>query len=357
VRSMEQTLLKDIPLEKDYEIAHLLRVSNMTLREAKNGKNYLMMNLGDSSTEFPYSKKWDSDEDEYKKFKDKKVLFITGKTDVYKEKLSIVCDSLAVPENDVDTDFLLDQLVPATSYDVTFLKKELWRYLKSIENNYIKKLCKLFLKEPDVQEKLATSVAAAGHHHNYKSGLLTHIVRLLYLVDAVVDAFNNNMYPDGKYKINKDLLIFGAFTHDLYKINEYSGMDYADDGKLVPHLPAGAIQANRLMDRIKDFPEEIRKQLTHLILGHHGIPEWGSPVKPITVEAVLLHHCDNIAAKIDPMLEALDAIGDGETWSERVKVLGNKNAYLGGMLIHQYDNKKVKLIGEEDETDDETDEA
>jgi len=339
---MDQVLLRDIPVQKDFEIAHLLRVENMEIKETKTGKYYLSMNLGDSTKSFSWCKKWDSSDDEYQKLKKKKVLFVTGKTDVYKDKMSIVCESLAVPENGTETEFL-EELVPKTPYDVKFLKKELWRYLRSINNNYIRELCMLFLKETDVNEKLATSVAAVSHHHNYKNGLITHIVRLMYLADAVVDAFNDNMYPNGKYKINKDLIIFGVFCHDLYKINEYSGMEYSDDGKLVPHLPLGAIQANRLMDRIENFPDEIRKQLTHLVLSHHGIIEWGSPVTPMCVESMILHHCDNLAAKIDPMLESLDAMPEGEVWSDRVKVIGNKKAYLGGMLIHQYDDDEVIL--------------
>jgi len=337
---MDQMLLRDIPAQKDFEIAHLLRVSGMELKETKTGKHYLSLDLGDSSKELKWNKKWDSSPAEYEKLKSKKVLFVTGKTDVYKDNMSIVCESLAVPEDGTETEFL-EELVPRTDYDVPFLKKELWKYLKSIKNNYIRELCLLFLKDPEVKEKLATSVAAAGHHHAYKGGLITHIVRLMYLAEGVCDAFNNNMYPNGKYKVNKDLLIFGVFVHDLYKIREYEGTSYAADGGLVPHLPLGAIQANRFMDRIEDFPEEIRKQLTHLVLAHHGQIAWGSPCTPLTVEAMILHHCDNIAAKVDPMLEALDDLPEGETWTGRVKVCENKKIYLGGMSIHQYDDDKV----------------
>jgi len=330
---MDQVLLRDVPIQKDFEIAHLLRVENMELKETKTGKHYLSMDLGDATKSLKWCKKWDSSDDEYKKLKKKKVLFVTGKTDVYKDNMSIVCESLAVPENGTETEFL-EELVPKTVYDVDFLKEELWRYLGSIKNTHIKDLCRLFAKDPEVKAKLYTSVAAAGHHHNYKGGLITHIVRLFYLIDGVVDAFNNNMYPNGKYKVNKDLLIFGVFIHDLYKIREYEGTGYALDGALVPHLPLGAIQANRFMDRIEDFPEELRKQLTHLVLSHHGMISWGSPCTPLTVEAMILHHCDNLAAKVDPMLEALDALQEGETWTGRVKVCENKKIYIGGMLIN-----------------------
>jgi len=330
---MEQTLIKDIPTEKDYPIAHMLRVTDFTLKDTKRGdKQYLQMTLSDSSGSLTWSKKWDANSDEYDKYKKCKVLFITGKTDVFRDNLSVVCETLAVPEDGTDTDFLLDQLMPRTSYDVDFLKKELWNSIKAIDNNYIRELCILFIKDPEVKSKLSTSVAAQAVHHPYKSGLITHIVRLIYLSTSVADTYNKFMYPDGKYKVNKDILVFLCLVHDLYKIREYEGLKYSDSGNLVPHLPLGAIQANRFMDKIEDFPEELRTQLTHGLLSHHGRVDWGSPVTPCTVESVIFHFCDNMGAKVDPMLEHLDKLPEGEVWTEYLKGIGKK-AYMGGMLI------------------------
>lgn len=326
----EQPLLKDIPQEKGFPIAHLLRISNIEMKQAKNGKNYIQFSLGDKSTEIK-AKKWDSSNEEFERFKKCKVVFVTGKTDTYNNLLTIVCDTIAEPEEGTETE-QLEALVPTTIYDITFLKKELWRFIQKIENSYIKELCTALLKESDVKEKLSTSIAAKAYHHNYKGGLICHIVRLLYLVEGVTDAYNNNMYPNGRYKVNKDVLIFGAFCHDLYKIREYSGMDYSDYGNLVPHLPLGAIQINRVMDKIPNFPEEIRVQLTHLVLAHHGTKEFGSPVTPVTVESNLLHYCDNMAAKVDPILEQLDALPDDVIWTEKLKGIESK-AYRGGMII------------------------
>jgi 3'-5' exoribonuclease len=243
-----------------------------------------------------------------------------------------VADSLAIPEDEVVTEFL-EESTPRTSYDIKFLKKELWNFIKKIENENIRELCLHALKDDEVKEHLSTSIAAQSVHHPYKGGLLTHIVRLLYIAESVCDTFNTNMYPGGKYKVNKDLLIAGVIFHDLYKIREYEGMDYSLDGNLVPHLPTSAIEVNRFIDQMDtEFPEEIRKQITHIILSHHNNLEWGSPVQPCTVEAVVLHYCDQLSAKVDPMLEALDALPEDEQWTDRIKAIG-KRAYLGGALI------------------------
>jgi len=336
----EQPLLKDLPYEKGHPIAHLLRISNLEMKQTKTGKDYLFFSLGDKSTEVK-AKKWDATSEEFEKFKKCKIVFVTGKTDVFKDALSIICETIGEPEEGTETQHL-SSLIPTTPYDISFLKSELWKFIKKIENTYIKELCLRLLKEPDVKEKLTTSIAAKNYHHNVFGGLITHIVRLLYLVEGVADAFNNNMYPNGKYKINKDILTFGAFCHDLYKIKEYSDFEYADFGNLVPHLPLGAIQINRIMDKIENFPEEIRTQLTHVLLSHHGKIEYGSPVTPCTLESVILNYCDDLAAKADPMLEHLDALPDDVNWTEKLRGI-DKKAYRGGMLISKITEEQKKI--------------
>lgn len=328
---MDQLPLKDLPKEKGYPIAHLLRIKDLEIREGKKGF-FLMFTLGDKSMDLAYCKKWDSTKGEFAKLKELNVVFVKGQTDMWKEKLSILADSLAVPDDDVPND-IMAQLMPTTAYDIDHLKKEFWGFLKKMENKHLIALCKLFLADPEVKALLPISFAAVRKHHPYRGGLLTHIVRLMYLADAVVDAFNNNMYPGGKYKVNKDIVMVGCFLHDLYKLAEYTPEgEYAPMGSLVPHLPRGAIEINRKIDQLEDFPEELRWQLTHLVLAHHGRIDWGSPTPPCTVEALVLHHCDNLAAKVDPVLEALDALEDGVTWTDRLPAMERRNAYMGGMM-------------------------
>jgi 3'-5' exoribonuclease len=328
---MDQVPLREIPKESGYPIAHLLRVKDMELRESKKGF-YLMFTLGDTSTDISYCKKWDSSKGEYAKLKELKVAFIKGKTDMWKDKLQITAESMAAPGDDVPQD-IMAQLMPTTAYDIKLLKKEFWGFLKKMENKHLVELCKVFLADPKVKELLPISFAAVGKHHPYRGGLLTHIVRLMYLAEGVVDAFNNNMYPGGKYKINKDLVMVGTFLHDLGKIHEYTPEgEYARMGSLIPHLPWVGIEINRKIDQMEDFPEELRVQLTHLVLAHHNRLEWGSPVTPCTLEAIVLHHIDNLASKVDPVMEALDALEEGETWTDRLPAMDRRNAYMGGML-------------------------
>lgn len=326
----QKTKLKDLPIEKDSPVSIYLRCSNFLLKSAKNGSKFLQF-TGSDETGSTIVKRWKTSEDYLSKIKKFKVVLVIGKTDNFKDELSIVAEDVLEVEKEIE-DKLLTSLMPKSAYDVSFLKKELWKYVQSIENSYIKELAELFLKQPEIKEKLANSIAALNFHHAYKAGLITHIVRLLYLMDGVVAAYNNYPYPNSKYKINRDLLIYGILLHDGYKIREYSEMEYNLEGNLVNHLCWGPIESNRLMDKISDFPKEIRLQITHMLLAHHGQIEFGSPVTPCTVESIILHHIDYLAAKVDPVIEALDALPEGEVWTDRLKCI-DRPAYLGGMLI------------------------
>lgn len=330
----EQPLLKDIPQEKGFPIAHLLRISNLEFKTTKSDgslckKPYLMFNLGDKSADIKYCKKWDSSEEEFEKLKKSKVVFVTGKIDTFNNSTSIVCETIAKPEDGTETEHL-EQLSIKSLYDVSIMKKEIWNYIQKMENPYIKQLAELTLKDPIVKERLGTWQAATNHHHAYKSGLITHIFRLMKIADKFVDTINDNMYPNSKLKINKDMVMLGILLHDLWKIRTYNeDGSYSNWANIIEHLPYGPIDAARKMDQIKDFPENLREPIYHMILSHHG--NYG-PVKPKSPCAIILHYLDDCFAKLDPCLEALEKLPEGEDFtSESLKALDGK-AWMGATL-------------------------
>jgi 3'-5' exoribonuclease len=334
---MEQITLAELPSEKDYPIAHLLRVFNMNLKETKTGKKYLAFDAGDKSRELRFCKKWDSSEAEYERLKTQKILFITGKTDLWNDNLSILAESLAVPEDDLPPE-TFESLTMSTKYNVAEMKKGVWSFIQNMEDSHLKKLGELIVKDETVRERFGTWPAAAGNHHAYRAGLLTHVYRLMIHADKIVDVINDNMYPGSRLQVNKDMVILGCLLHDMFKILEYQeDVSYSPWGGITPHLPMGAIEANRKMDQIEGFPEKLRNAVTHLCLAHHG--QWG-PTTPKSPESVVMHYLDDMFAKLDPVLEALDDLvsqrtDDSEEFSrEKVKSCGGF-AWLGASLIKE----------------------
>ena len=145
--------------------------------------------------------------------------------------------------------------------------------------------------------KLVRAPAGVKNHHAYNGGLLEHIVSLMEVTAVVAPK-----YPF----LNADLLLLGAFLHDIGKIDELTyerEMGYSDEGQLVGHL---VMAVEMLNEKIKEsqklcdepFPEQLHLQLKHLILSHHGEYEFGSPKLPMTLEAIALHFLDNLDAKL-----------------------------------------------------------
>jgi 3'-5' exoribonuclease len=135
------------------------------------------------------------------------------------------------------------------------------------------------------------------HHHAYLGGLLEHIVNLMEVVVRIAPC-----YP----KLNRDLLLMGAFLHDSSKVDELvydREFTYSDEGQLIGHvvmavsmLEKKVAQAEKLSG--EPVPADTVLRLKHLLISHHGQYEYGSPKLPMTLEAVALYCLDNLDAKI-----------------------------------------------------------
>jgi 3'-5' exoribonuclease len=211
--------------------------------------------------------------------------------------------------------------LPATTKNVA----ELWAYVEArcrqIKDPYLQPLMLAVLADPEIAKLLQRIPAAKSMHNAYLGGLLEHIHDLLQLGAFVAEYYS---------RINGDLLTAGIVFHDLGKITELtaeSGIEYSDEGKLLGHN----ILAMEILDRftapIPGFPRELVVQLKHMILSHHGRPEWGSPKIPVTIEAVALHYLDNLDAKIRGFEQFVDKDKNPGNWTARSFGFDNHELY------------------------------
>ena len=113
----------------------------------------------------------------------------------------------------------------------------------------------------------------------------------------------------------------GALVHDIGKAYEISadiGFEYTTDGKLLGHIPLGAMRVDEAC-RTASVDPVVRRLLLHILLSHHGALEWGSPVIPRTKEAMAVHYIENLDAKIrgaQTMIEKTPGAEDGPVWTE-----------------------------------------
>ncbi len=155
------------------------------------------------------------------------------------------------------------------------------------------------------REKLRIWPAAQTVHHAYRGGLLEHILSVA----------RSALTLGAAYGADQDLLTAGALLHDIGKLEELEydrATSYTREGNLVGHVTLGTMMVRAAVDAMPDFPDVLRTQIEHLIVSHHGHKEFGAPVEPMTIEAMILSAADDLDAKINQVRQALAEDGEGE---------------------------------------------
>jgi 3'-5' exoribonuclease len=187
---------------------------------------------------------------------------------------------------------------------------EMDRLIESMGDPWIRKLLHgLLVENRDLRSDFAKAPAAKSLHHVYLGGLLEHT---LSVAGMAVRACEH--YP----AINRDLLLAGVFLHDLGKTSELTylrSFGYSDAGNLIGHISMESEWISRQIAQIPNFPEELKMQILHIVLAHHGKLEFGSPVLPKTPEALLLHYLDDLDGKLESMFRAIGEEAGSGNWT------------------------------------------
>lgn len=275
------------------------------VQQAKNGKPYLALTLADR-TGFVDTRIWSEDAVELAEtFREGDIVAVSGRAQWFQNRLQLVVDNL-VP---IDEPLPLEDFLPRADGDSQARYAELISIFEKVECPWTRQVALELLHDPEVASRYPLSPAAKTIHHAYLGGLLVHSLSLVKLVQSVAPH-----YP----RLNPSLLLFGAAFHDFGKIFElsYEGqLGYTDEGRLVGHIAIGTVLVDRVIQKIPGFPKEIEWQLKHLILSHHGKIEYGSPVKPQTLEAQLVHHLDDMDSKINSIQELMDSERSQARWT------------------------------------------
>jgi len=198
--------------------------------------------------------------------------------------------------------------------------KEINQYILKISNEDIRNIVGEVLGKH--KDKMEYYPAAKSNHHSIKGGLLYHLVRMLRLGENISKIYSN---------INTDLLYAGILLHDISKVDEMDSnemgivQDYTRDGKLIGHITLGVIEIEKSAKKY-EVDEEIKVLLQHMVLSHHYFPEFGSPKKPMILEAEILHYIDLIDARVYDFEEGLKNVKEGE-FSDRIWTLDNVSIY------------------------------
>jgi 3'-5' exoribonuclease len=186
-----------------------------------------------------------------------------------------------------------ERLMAVTQRSVPDMWQRVQAALQGVGDPFVKALLDRFFDDRGFCRKLAQAPAARRVHHACWGGLLAHLVELLELAEPLL-----RLYP----ALDRDLLTAGILLHDLGKLEEVAcewDVALTDAGRLLGHTVLSLQAVAAAMATIDGFPESLRLQLLHLLAAHHGQLEWGAPRRPKTLEAVALHHLDNLSAQVD----------------------------------------------------------
>lgn len=297
--------------EDEHVVEHYLCKEKQSLK-SKNGKTYFSLKLQDK-TGTVNAKVWDLNKD-IQSFEQNDFIKIDAVALTYQNEIQLKVTKIRRSQ---EGEYDPKEYIPSTDKNISELYDELLKIVDTINDNYLKKLLKIILIDNTViKERIKTHSAAKSMHHSYLGGLIEHILSVTQTCEFLA----------GRYKyVNRDLVVAGAIMHDIGKIYELSPFpenDYTDEGQLLGHITIGVELATDASKQIENFPKDTLNLLKHLILSHHGELEFGSPKKPATIEAAILHVSDNLDAKIKMYEEAITNDSTNVKWIGYNRVLG-----------------------------------
>lgn len=217
-------------------------------------------------------------------------VLVQGKGNVFNQRTELVIDRIRrVIPSDADAGFREEDCIPCSPRPLDEMWRELDTRIASIGDPHVRGLlARVIVRHA---ERLRIWPAARQVHHAYRSGLLEHVLKIMEIAVGLSDA----------YGLRRDLVIAGALLHDIGKLEELDydvAVDYSLEGNLVGHIVIGVTMLRDVLREMPDFPRELAVELEHMILSHHGSKELGSPVKPMTPEAIVLAAADDLDAKM-----------------------------------------------------------
>ncbi|HET6351407.1 MAG TPA: HD domain-containing protein [Coriobacteriia bacterium] len=253
------------------------------MRAARNGDAYLSLELGDRTGSIPG------------------VMFrpgadaggvpaggavrVRGTVTVYRGIRRVSVEHL-----EPTAEWSVEDLVGSGVRDRNELVAELRQLVRKVKDPGLRRLLRTVFGDKAFFESFVMCPASQGYHHAYIGGLLEHTVSVASLCVDAADRY------DG---IDADVLVAAALLHDIGKVDELTfstGIAYSDSGRLMGHVVSGAMRLRDASARV-DLDADVLLRLEHAVISHHGELEWGSPKRPSTFEALLLHHIDNLDAK------------------------------------------------------------
>ena len=307
-------------------MASYAMIKELREKKDKNGNGYLdLIVIGSDKNEYP-AKIWRFENNG--QFQANEVVEIEYTMDNYMGKPQLTISSIKKAPDE-----MIKQFVPSSEHDGVAVFSMLLDKVNNFNDRELKAIVNKIML--DNREALEVYPAAFRLHHAIVGGLMLHTASIVEMAEKIC-----TIYPN----VNRELLLSGAILHDVAKTFEMetgkSGLcsGYTMGGELIGHLVKGAMYIEETAKSL-GINSDMVTLLEHMVLSHHGVPEFGSPVRPMFLEAEILSTLDELDAKIFEINNATDKVGVGE-FTERQWALDNRKLYNHGLSSTEH---KVNL--------------
>jgi 3'-5' exoribonuclease len=331
-KSLSSLTPKDVLEEKN------VLIESLSMAKTKKGKDYLKLTVRDKSTSLE-AKLWDFDETKHSQIKTGEVCAVWATVDEWNGKMQLNIKEIEST--------LEDPMIFAKNTE--FSVPEMWENLLKAVDTFAEPMTKYVTEEILLQiaDKFQKAPAAKTVHNAWYGGLLEHVWHMVQMADPIILHYQTQYVPE----LSRDKVLFGLIMHDAGKIVEYDindpAFNFSPVGVFTNHIVLGPAwtyeKANQWYSQHRDSDDAQygggpmsaekfkleRAHLMHILAAHHGQLEWGSPVKPASLEAILVHHIDNLDASA---MHAIDMIKDAPG---PVKQFSNRS-FFAGSHIYQY---------------------
>ncbi len=281
------------------------------------GSVYLDMKLADRDGEI-IAKLWDYQPLLHGEFETETLVKVRGEISKFAGADQLKINKIRPVDASDNVD--ISDFVPVADYSGEFMYNQIQDKVNAFEDEDLKRLVLHMYAQR--KEQLLTWPAAYRLHHAVRGGLLMHTLSIVRLCEGVC-----KVYPF----VNKDLLITGAILHDIAKTDEYEVSEtgiasgYTVEGNLIGHLVKGAMLVDEAAKEL-DIPREKAMLVEHMLISHHGEPEFGAAVRPMFLEAELLSELDLMDARVYQIAHAIENLEKGE-FSSRLWALDDRKVY------------------------------
>lgn len=312
--------MKLTAIDNNGTLQGFMLVKSCERKNAKNGSVYLDIVLADGDGDV-VAKIWDFKGGVAEQPQASTVIRVRGTLNSYNGQPQFKIDRFrqSVPEDGVS----VADFVPGAPFSPEFMYGRIIDIVNSFDDEMLKKLVTAVLDE--YKEKIINLPGAFKLHHAIRGGLLMHTLGICRMACAAAA-----VYPS----VDRDLLLAGAVLHDIAKAEEFSvaptGLvdGYTVGGTLIGHLVKGAVIIDEI-GRKNGIDEKTLMLVEHMLISHHGEPEFGAAVRPLFLEAEILSELDSLDANIYEIESAVKDVPAGE-FTARMWALDDRKFYNHG---------------------------